>query len=147
MGSDTIFEHQLWFKSEKFKITDGEDAETNPFCFGKGLANWLRISLAAKGYQTEDVIAEDWGWLVMCARKPFRLWVGCVNVHDYAKGKRCDATPSIEDVVWTCTVVAEQSILRRLFGGVDSTAAVAKLHEDVQVVLAEDAKVTFVEQP
>ena len=50
---------QFWFKSSLFDIEQGEDEETNPLCFGRQLSNWLRIKLREKGYDVEDVIAED----------------------------------------------------------------------------------------
>ena len=34
--------HQLWFRSAQFEIEPGEEEETNPLCFGRQLANWLR---------------------------------------------------------------------------------------------------------
>ncbi len=140
-------DHQLWFKTDKFEIIEGEDSETNPLCFGKQLAEWLRAKLISKGYPVEDIIPEDWGWCVMCSRKPFMLWVGCVNVHSYATTKPGDPIPKGNEVVWTCHVVAEPSIIGRLFKRVDTTPAVEKLFEHVHSVLLEDSSITFVEAP
>ena len=140
-------EYQLWFRSDKFEIVQGEDAATNPQCYGKDLANWLRNALVAKGYQPEEVIAEDWGWLVMCSRKPFSLWVGCTNVRDLDATKPDDDIPLGNEVVWSCMVIAEQSFMSRILGRADTASALAKLFGHVQALLNEEAKVTFVEQP
>jgi len=50
---------QFWFKSTLFEIEPGEDKETNPRCYGKHLANWLRQKLVEKGYAVEGVGPED----------------------------------------------------------------------------------------
>jgi hypothetical protein len=47
---------QLWFKSEKFEIEDGEEAETNPFCFGRQLAAWLSETRKADSRQQSAAI-------------------------------------------------------------------------------------------
>lgn len=54
--------HQLWFRSTLFEIEPGEDEETNPLCFGRQLARWLRQALIAQGYFVEEPIPKDWGW-------------------------------------------------------------------------------------
>ncbi len=139
--------HQLWFKTDKFEIVEGEDSETNPRRFGRQFAEWLRGILISKGYPVEEVIAEDWGWCVMCSRKPFMLWVGCGNVQDYETTKPSDPIPKGSDVTWTCYVTAEPPILARLFKRVDTTSAVEKLFEQVRSALLEDSRIALVEEP
>lgn len=138
--------HQLWFKSNKFEIIEGEDAQTNPLCFGRQLGEWLSKELSEQGYETE-LIPEDWGWCVMCSRKPFMLWVGCANIHDYATAQPSDPVPLGEDVVWSCIVVAEQSLISRLFKRIDATPSEKTLFKQVHDILSENAKVTFVDEP
>ena len=82
--------HQFWFRSTRFEIEPGEDEETNPLCFGRQLANWLRERLVEQGRTVEEVLPYDWGWCLVVQRKPFLLWVGCVSVHDYAATKPSD---------------------------------------------------------
>ncbi len=138
---------QLWFKSNKFKIIKGEDAQANPLCYGQQLAEWLYEKLLTKGYKVEKVIPEDWGWCVMCSREPFMLWVGCSNVRDYETSAPDGLVPNSNDVVWTCFVVAEQSLISRLFKRVDTTPAIQQLFNYVRTILIDDANVMFVEQP
>src|SRR5438105_2089850 len=126
---------QYWFRSTLFEIEPGEEDETNPLCYGRQLANWLRRKLIAKGYGVEEVFGEDWGWCVVCARKPFMLWVGCVNVHDYAKSRPEDPPPSGKDVTWTCIVEAELPIFSRLFKRMETGPAVQKLYAEVGTIL------------
>lgn len=72
----------FWFKSSKFEIEPGEDEEINPRIYGRQLAIWLKARLEQTGYAVEEIINEDWGRCLMCARDPFMLWVGCGNVMD-----------------------------------------------------------------
>jgi hypothetical protein len=139
--------HQFWFRSTRFEIEPGEDEETNPLCFGRQLANWLRERLVEQGRTVEEVLPDDWGWCLVVQRKPFLLWVGCVSVHDYAATKPSDPLPCGSEVVWTCTVVAEQSLLGRLRGGVNTTPAVEALFQETRGIIEAEASNTFVPQP
>lgn len=136
---------QLWFTSTLFEVEPGEDEATNPGCYGKQPAHWLRRKLVEKGYEAEEVIAEDWGWCVMCARKPFLLWVGCGNVEEL--GQSPQEPPHLgKDVTWTCFVAAEKPFLTGLFTRIDP-AAVERLFDDVQDILNAELQITVIEEP
>ena len=62
-------------------VEPGEDQETNPSCYGKQLAEWMKDRLREKGWTPDEVSAEDWGRCLMIHYKPYMLWVGCSNVH------------------------------------------------------------------
>ena len=49
------------FRSTRFRVEPGEDAEINPGIYGRQLADWLRERLIEAGEAVEPVIAEDWG--------------------------------------------------------------------------------------
>src|SRR5262249_30561019 len=71
------------FKSQHFRVEPGEDKETNPGIYGKALAQWILQKLKARGYEVDDdLVAEDFGWLVMLRGYPFMLWVGCASVEE-----------------------------------------------------------------
>ncbi len=141
------FGAQFWFRTPLFAIEPGEDEETNPLCYGRQLSNWLRTKLIEMGYTVEEVIPEDWGWCVMCARKPFMLWVGCVSVHDYAKSRPDDPPPLGKDVTWSCMVTAEKPLLRGLFGRFDTAPELGKLSQDVEHILKAEPSIELVRQP
>src|SRR6187401_1119321 len=44
------------FRSAKFPIDPKEDEETNPFCYGRSVAEWVRAKLASTGHKPEDVL-------------------------------------------------------------------------------------------
>ena len=104
----------FWFTSTRFNVEPGEDEETNPRMYGRQLARWLREKFVSLGYPAEEVIAEDWGWCVMCQREPYRLWVGCVNLRDYAYAKEGDPPPTQEMLLWNTVPMAELPFFKYL---------------------------------
>jgi hypothetical protein len=116
-------------------------------CYGKQLAGWLRTKLIEKGYTVEDVIPEDWGWCVMCARKPFMLWAGCVSVHDHDRTRPGDPVPKGADVTWSCMVVAETAFLAGLFKRVEVEPALNQLAAHVANILAAEPSIRIVREP
>ena len=104
-----------WFKSSLFAAEPGEDEATNPRMYGRQLANWLRERFLPLGYPAVEVIAEDWGWCVMCQREPYELWIGCVNLADYEYAKPGDPPPPKERLLWKAMTTAERPIFKYLF--------------------------------
>ena len=104
----------IWIRSPRFTIDPGEDTATNPGRYGKQLAEWLREKLVEKGYDPEPVIAEDWGWCVMCARETNLLWVGCGNVDENGSVEATNP-PRGADIVWHCFVTVERPLFRGWF--------------------------------
>jgi len=137
---------QVWFTSTLFDVDPEEDKDTNPRIYGKALAFWLKEKLIAAGRPVEDVIPEDWGWCVICARKPFMLWIGCGNVVDDASGED-DPPPPATDMVWTCFVEAEVSIFKKLFKKMDATEQVRTLAAEVRSILVSESHILMVDEP
>ena len=103
------------FRSDLFAIDPREDEETNPFCYGKSLAEWVRTKFEGLGYHPEQVIAEDWGWCVMLKREPFMLWVGCGcnRAEFYSKvtpEQKESFAPDGREVMWSCVVGSDTPI-------------------------------------
>jgi hypothetical protein len=138
---------QFYFTSSLFEIEPGEDEQTNPLCYGKQFSNWMRDRLTDKCYEVEEVIPEDWGWCVVCARKPFMLWVGCVSVHSYNKSRPEDPIPQGKDVVWACSVVAEPPFLANLLRRVNVEPALGQLESDVEAIRRDERDIVLTERP
>jgi hypothetical protein len=136
-----------WFRSSKFEIEPGEDADINPRIYGRQLAVWLKARLEQNGYVVENVINEDWGRCLMCQRDPFMLWVGCGNMSDHRTAKPGDAPPSKETVTWHCFATAEVPFLKRIFGKMDTGPAVSKLNAVLGEILGSEKEVTLIEEP
>ena len=151
MKRETAF--NFWFQSEQFQIQEGEEELTNPGCLGKSLAEWLVEELAKSGYQTE-LIAEDWGWCVMCERGDYLLWVGCCNAQpeDIQKDTLKGYSDSGE-IVWNVNVSVEIPFyhivakLKNLTGLLDIQQPRLQLAEEVRKILEANNNLRFCEEP
>jgi hypothetical protein len=131
------------FTSTLFEIEPGEDEEINPRMYGRQLAAWLKTQLEARGHAVEPVIAEDWGRCLMCAREPFLLWVGCGNETDYATTRPGDPPPAKDNIVWVCFAEAEIPLWKRLFKRPDTSAALARLDNDLSSILNDEPSIAL----
>lgn len=125
------------FRSDLFLVDPKEDEETNPFCYGKSLAEWVRVKFGELGYKPEAVIAEDWGWCVMLKREPFMLWVGCGNDRSVFYGKvtpeqKESFKPDGRELMWSCFIGSNTPIWTSFFW--KKIAGRASTHEQVEVV-------------
>jgi hypothetical protein len=136
------------FKSSAFEIELGEDAEANPRRYGRQLANWLKARFGELGYEVEEVIAEDWGWCVMCQREPFSLWIGCGNREDSnsANAKEDDPPPKGDEVIWECFVAADVPFFKKFFSKIDTSSALEKLDTELKSALASESSIRFVDE-
>lgn len=113
---------QVTFETEFFKPEPGEDENTNPGRYGRSLAHWLKDQLVGRGVSVEEIIPEDFGWVVMVSRKPFLLWLGCGNTDG-------------STTEWSIFPQAELSLTQRVFSRPDTAAAVRELWAHVQVLV------------
>ena len=142
------------FRSDLFSIDPQEDEETNPFCYGKALAEWVRAKFEELGYKPEAVIAEDWGWCVMLERQPFMLWVGCgcdrSEFYEAVSPEQKGAFgPDEREVTWSCVVGADAPVWtaffwKRLFSGASTRARVDIVDEQLKNVLANEPRIQLV---
>ena len=111
------------FKSRAFPKYPNEDEEAvNETRWGKCLAEYLRDNLPAYGVPTEDILCEDWGWLVYIRNEAFPLWIGCGPMDD------CAEPPKTDDLIgFSLFVVAEPKLLQRIFKKVDTQPAIDKV--------------------
>jgi len=134
----------FWFKSSLFAIEPNEDEETNPQRFGRQLAKWIGEQVRGLGF-TPEIIAEDWGWCVMCARSPFWLWVVRGNMDFGFPGEQV-ATPKTEEIVWHCHVVGEKPFWR-VFHRIDMKPQVEKLAAQLSSILSSQPEIRLVKEP
>jgi hypothetical protein len=120
---------QVTFETEYFAPEPGEDEHANPGRFGRSLALWMQSQLGARGVSTSEVLAEDFGWIVVIARKPHLLWLACGNT---------DGSTS----EWSICPVAEASLKQRLFGRSQLQGAVDALWSHVKVIVPSIPQVT-----
>jgi len=132
----------FFFKSSLFSIVEGEDEETNPYRYGKQLSTWLSEKLTVLGYETE-IIPEDWGWCIICKRKPFLLWIGCGNMDE--SDEETNKTVQKENIVWHCFVEAEISFFKKFFSKVNTIEAMEKLNNELKDILEKEKSINLAE--
>jgi hypothetical protein len=126
------------FKSAAFPKYPNEDAElVNSNCWGKRLAEFVRDSLPKHGIPTEDILCEDWGWLVNVKNPDFPLWIACGVQDEFSdsdedsevEGKTSQNTCAGDRCVtqFCVFVTAEPSLVQRWFKRVDTNPAVQKV--------------------
>jgi len=103
------------FETDKFKIVKDEDVETNPGIYGRELSAWLEKQFLSLGYSIEKVLAEDWGWCIICYDKSYLLWIGC-------SGEYYD-----EKLIWNCFAEAEKPLFSNPFKKINTKEALNKL--------------------
>jgi len=145
--------HQYYLKSPLFAVEPGEDNHTNPGLYGRALANWLCARLVEHGYPDAEVIAEDWGWCILCSPGDVRLWVGCgvVDIEDDADyHDDLDAIPEPEYITWSTFAVAEVSgilpTLRKWFGKLDTQIPLNRLDETLSAILNSEPEITLLDE-
>jgi len=137
------------FKSNQFHLVEGEEEFTNPGCFGKSLAEWIATEIKQIGYDTE-VIAEDFGWCVMCDRGDYLLWIGCANVlSEEILENTLDNPPNEDNIVWHVFSSIEipffmfKSHIRKWTGKLDIKSPLQKLDQHLEGVLKNNDTISF----
>ena len=113
----------------------------------KQLAAWVRQKLTDIGYEPENVIPEDFGWLVLCTRDPYSLGVVCVSFIDYETAHPDDPPPPADEVKWCCGIFVETPFFKRLFGKVDTAEGVSKLDAELCSILESEPRITLIDAP
>ena len=141
-----------WFKSPLFEVELGEDKNTNPFCYGKQLSDWIKGKFTDLGYPVEEVIEEDWGFLVMCQRGSCSLSIGCGNMRSdlydtVTPEEKLTFTPNKNDLIWYCFPSVEVTFLKRIFGKIDTSKELNELANQLHTILNNEKEIEFVERP
>ncbi|MCH8622235.1 hypothetical protein [Undibacterium sp. TS12] len=144
---------KYWIRSELFKIQPDEDKETNPGRYGKELGQWLCRKLKTQGYEDAELIAEDWGWCVMCKRENYLLWVGCGSILPEISSE--NLTPAIPqgnpEIVWHVFTEVEvpffffKSNFLKFLGKLDTRTVYEKLNRDLKQILEQEPGIRFCE--
>ena len=117
------------FRSDKFPPYEGEEEDINPGLWGKRLAEYFVENLPAHGIETEDIIAEDWGWYIPIQNADFRLAICCGHQNG-------------DDDEFLCFTDPSEPVVRKLFKKLDATQALAKLTGAMADILAADADIS-----
>ncbi len=114
------------FRSDKFPAYPGEEEEVNPGLWGKRLADYFHHKLRDQAIETDEIFAEDWGWVVPIRHDIFAMWVGCGHYQEYPDGYLVFVEPS------------KPTIRTRLFKKIDTTSDVARVADAIDRILKSD---------
>jgi len=123
---------QVTFRSKKFPPYDGEEAQINPGLWGKRLAEYLVDKLKPYGIETEEIIAEDWGWYIPIKNEGFRLAICCGHQDGDDDEFVCFTDPAIP-------------IIRKFFKKIDATQELTRVLTAMEKILSSDPGITNVE--
>ena len=123
---------QVEFRSSKFPPYEGEEEQINPGLWGKRLAEYLVEKLAEMGLETEEIIAEDWGWYIPVRNEGFRLALCCGHQDG-------------DDDQFLCFTDPDTPIVKKFFRKIDATAQLTQLTGALEQILAADPDIRDIE--
>jgi hypothetical protein len=117
------------FRSDEFPPYEGEEDLINPGRYGRRVAEFLVRGLKEKGFEPNEPIAEDWGWMLPIKNDGFSLWIGCGNY---------GGTYGDDDVCFLCFIEPHRKTIRPFpfLWKVDTSAKVAALQEAMDQLLS-----------
>jgi hypothetical protein len=114
------------FRSDRFPAYDSEEKEINPGRYGKRLAQFISDRLRTKGFEPQDPVAEDWGWMIPIKNEGFWLWIGCGNYDEYSDG-------------FLCFIEPHEPFIRRFLRKIETRDRVESLQKAIDEVLSDEA--------
>ncbi len=116
---------QVEFRSSKFPPYEGEEDQINPGLWGKRLAEYLVQKLAERGIETEEMVAEDWGWYVPLRNEGIRLALCCGHQNG-------------DDDEFLCFTEPSTPLVKKFFKKIDATPQLTRLTGALQEILDAD---------
>lgn len=110
------------FRSTLFKAEPEEEEEVNPGKCGKQLAQWISERLKSKGFPSENIYPEDWGYEISLSAEKHSKFIGCQN-----DGESIDR--------WACSVEVSQGIIGRILRKINVEGELLRLQSAVTEIL------------
>lgn len=119
---------QVHFRCGKFPPYEGEEEQINPGLWGKRLAEYLVRGFAERGLETEEPVAEDWGWYVPVRNEGFRLALCCGHQDGDEDEFLCFTDPATP-------------VVRKFFKKIDATPQLTRLTGALREILEGDPEI------
>jgi len=126
LGASRPMKTHVEFRSDKFPPFEGEEEFINPNCYGKRLAEFIVAGLPLHGFEPEEIISEDWGWVVPIKNEGFDLSIGCGHYEEYSDG-------------FLCFIKPHTPVIKKLFKKIEVRSRVEALQRALDAVLSESA--------
>jgi hypothetical protein len=123
---------QVTFRSMNFPPYDGEEEQINPGLWGKRLAEYFVDKLKSHGIETDEIIAEDWGWYIPVKNEGIRLAICCGHQNG-------------DDDEFLCFTDPATPIIRKLFKRIDATHELTRVVAAMENILSSDPGITDIE--
>jgi len=123
---------QVAFRCSKFPPYEGEEEQINPGLWGRRLAEYLVQELAGRGIETEEMVAEDWGWYVPVRNEGFRLALCCGHQDG-------------DDDEFICFTEPSTPVVRKFLRKIDATPQLVRLTAALEAILAADPDIHEIE--
>jgi hypothetical protein len=123
---------QVTFRSTHFPPYEGEEEQINPGLWGKRLAEYLVEHLKPYGIETDEMIAEDWGWYIPIKNDRFQLAICC----GHQMG---------DDDEFLCFTDPSTPVIRRFFRKIDVTDELTRVVAAMDSVLSSDPAISDIE--
>ena len=123
---------QVTFRSIKFPPYEGEEEQINPGIWGKRLAEYFVEKLTERGFETEAIILEDWGWYIPIKNEGFRLAICCGHQNG-------------DDDEFLCFTDPDKPIIKKLFKRIDTSEQLGCLVAAMEKILDSDPEIRNVE--
>jgi hypothetical protein len=120
---------QVTFRSKNFPPYDGEEEQINPGLWGKRLAEYLVEHLKPYRIETDEIVAEDWGWYIPIKNEGFRLAICC----GHQMG---------DDDEFLCFTDPSTPVIRKLFKNIDATDELTRVVAAMDSVLSSDPAIS-----
>src|SRR5215467_7518611 len=118
----------FFFESSAFPPAPGEDDETNPGIFGRGLSEWLAEQLRGAGYQVKRSVAEDFGRVIEVEQPGCKLYVAASSTDETA-------------TEWRVFVFSEFGFFSKLKDAPSGAESVSKLMATLRGILSGSSKI------
>ena len=112
-------------------LCDPRDEDEEEDRDGKTLAAFLFEQLPRHGFETVDIIEEDWGWEVQIRNPGFSLYVGCGCAGE-------------DDGYFNCFTIPDKERVWRWFRPIDTRPVLMPLREALEKIIRAHPGVTGV---
>ena len=119
---------QVEFKSSRFPPYEGEEEQINPGLWGRRLAEYLAEKLAKLDIETQDIVAEDWGYYLPIRNEGFPLGICCGHQDG-------------EDDEFVCFTEPGKPIVKKFFRKLDATSQLTALTAALAEILSSDTDI------
>ena len=101
-------------------LVDEDADDYNPG--GEKLARLIAPALSAHGFEADEPLQEDWGWMIEVEHPVFHLWIGCHVGLEHEDDHLCFIKP-------------DTPTIRRWFTKIDTTATIEPLKAALEAIV------------